>query len=50
MERTVGEDIDILNTIKYRPGTLTAGDRTLGKYLQFLRRVPRAHPSGPFIK
>lgn len=50
MERTIGEDKDILNTIHYYPGALTAGDRTLGKYLQFLRRYPRAHPSGPFIK
>ncbi|WP_425409905.1 aromatic ring-hydroxylating oxygenase subunit alpha [Hyphococcus sp.] len=50
MNRTIGEDIDILNTIKYCPGTLTAGDRTLGKFLQFLRRFPRAHPSGAFIK
>lgn len=50
MQRTVSEDEDILNTIRYRPGTLSAGDRTLGKYLQLLRRFPRAHPSGPFIK
>ncbi|MEL7028860.1 MAG: Rieske (2Fe-2S) protein, partial [Pseudomonadota bacterium] len=50
MERTIGEDKDILNTIKYRPGTLTAGDRTLGKFLQYLRRYPRAHPGGDFIK
>ena len=50
MERTIGEDKDILNTIHYRPGALTAGDRTLAKFLQYLRHYPRAHPSGPFIK
>jgi nitrite reductase/ring-hydroxylating ferredoxin subunit len=49
MYRTIGEDRDILNTIHYRPGTLTRGDRTLSRYLQFLREYPRAHPSGPFI-
>jgi hypothetical protein len=49
MHRTIGEDRDILNTIHYRPGTLTRGDRTLARYLQFLRDYPRAHPSGPFI-
>jgi phenylpropionate dioxygenase-like ring-hydroxylating dioxygenase large terminal subunit len=49
MHRTIGEDRDILNTIHYRPGTLTRGDRTLSRYLQFLRDYPRAHPSGPFI-
>jgi nitrite reductase/ring-hydroxylating ferredoxin subunit len=49
MHRTVGEDKEILNTIHYCPGTLTRGDRTLGRYLQFLRDYPRSHPSGPFI-
>lgn len=49
MHRTVGEDKQILNTIHYCPGTLTRGDRTLGKYLQFLRDYPRSHLSGPFI-
>lgn len=47
--RTVGEDTDILNTIHYRQGTLTAGDKTLKRYLKIVRDYPRAHPSGPFI-
>jgi len=50
MHRTVGEDRDILNTIHYRPGTLTKGDTTLSRYLNFLRAYPRSHASGPFIK
>ncbi|NQV78951.1 MAG: Rieske 2Fe-2S domain-containing protein [Alphaproteobacteria bacterium] len=49
-ERTIGEDEEILNTIHYRPGTLTEGDKTLAKYLQFLRRYPMAHPSAEFIR
>ena len=49
MHRTINEDKDILNTIHYRPGTLTRGDRTLARYLQFLREYPRAHPSAAFI-
>jgi phenylpropionate dioxygenase-like ring-hydroxylating dioxygenase large terminal subunit len=48
-QRTVGEDKDILDTIHYRQGTLTKGDRTLAGFLNYLRRFPRAHPSGPFI-
>jgi hypothetical protein len=49
MNRTVSEDRDILNTVHYCPGTLTRGDRTLARYLQFLRDYPRSHLSGPFI-
>jgi hypothetical protein len=49
MHRTINEDTDILNTNHYRPGKLTRGDRTLARYLQFLRDYARAHPSGPFI-
>ena len=39
MYRTIGEDKDILNTIHYRPGTLSRGDKTLGRYLEFLREI-----------
>jgi len=48
--RTIGEDKDILNTIHYRQGTLTKGDRTLAQFLRYLRGFPRAHPSGPYIR
>lgn len=48
--RTVGEDKDILNTIRYAPGALTRGDTTLARYLDFLRAMPRAHPSAEFIR
>lgn len=50
LARTVAEDRDILNTIHYRPGTLTKGDETLARYLTMLRGWPRAHPSAPFIR
>jgi nitrite reductase/ring-hydroxylating ferredoxin subunit len=50
MYRTVGEDHDILDTIRYRPGALTKGDTSLARYLDILRKFPRAHPSGPFIR
>jgi phenylpropionate dioxygenase-like ring-hydroxylating dioxygenase large terminal subunit len=50
MNRTVGEDKDLLNTIHYRPGALTKGDTTLARYVEFLRSYPRAHPSAQFIR
>ncbi len=50
LERTVDEDRDILDTIHYRPGTLTKGDRTLARYFDYLRAYPRAHPSAEFIR
>lgn len=50
MHRTINEDREILNTIHYRPGTLTRGDTTLARYLKFLRDFPRAHPSRPFLR
>jgi nitrite reductase/ring-hydroxylating ferredoxin subunit len=51
MRRTIdGEDLAILNTIHYRPSALIKGDTTLGAYLNFVRRWPRAHPSADFIR
>ena len=47
--RVVGEDQDILRTIRFRPGSLTASDRTLSKFLRYLKRYPRAHPAREFI-
>lgn len=46
----VGEDTHIMTTMKFRPGTLTKSDKALGKYFDFLRAYPRAHPSAPFIR
>lgn len=49
-KRVVSEDQDILRTIRFQPGTLTASDRTLSKFLRYLKRYPRAHPSREFIR
>jgi len=48
-KRIVGEDTPIMQTIHFKPGTLTKSDKALGKFLQYLRNFPRAHPSAEFI-
>lgn len=51
MRRTIDdEDLAILNTIHYHPGALTHADTTLGRYLNFVRKYPRSHPSAGFIR
>jgi nitrite reductase/ring-hydroxylating ferredoxin subunit len=47
--RVVSEDMPVLSTIHFRPGTLTRSDRTLARFLQYLRDYPRCHPSAEFI-
>lgn len=47
--RVVSEDIPVISTIHFRPGTLTRSDRTLAKFLDYLRAYPRCHPSADFI-
>jgi len=46
----VGEDTHVMTTMRFRPGTLTRSDRVLGRYFNYLRDYPRAHPSAPYIK
>jgi phenylpropionate dioxygenase-like ring-hydroxylating dioxygenase large terminal subunit len=48
--RTLSEDRDIMNTLHYKPGHLTRGDTSLSKFLNYLRKYPRAHPSAEFIR
>jgi phenylpropionate dioxygenase-like ring-hydroxylating dioxygenase large terminal subunit len=48
-KRVVSEDIPIMQTIHFRPGTLTKSDKALSKFLQYVRTFPRAHPSAEFI-
>lgn len=48
--RVLGEDVAILRGLHFKPGTLTASDKTLARFLQFLSRYPRAHPSREFIR
>jgi len=47
--KVVGEDLPIMQTIRFKPGTLTKSDKALSKFLQYLRNYPRAHPSAEFI-
>lgn len=46
----IAEDLPILNSIRYSPGTLTRADRLVAKFLAYLRSYPRAHPSVEFIR
>ena len=48
--RTLSEDKDIMNTIHYRPGHLTKVDKSLSRFLNYVRTYPRAHPSADFIR
>jgi phenylpropionate dioxygenase-like ring-hydroxylating dioxygenase large terminal subunit len=48
--RVVAEDLDVLRTIRFHAGTLTASDRTLARFLDYLKRYPRGHASGAFIR
>ncbi len=48
-KKVVSEDIPILQTIRFQPGTLTQSDKALAKFFQYLRSYPRAHPSAEFI-
>jgi len=46
----VGEDTHIMESLRFRPGTLTRSDRVIGKFFDYLRAYPRAHPSAPWIR
>lgn len=51
LEITFGtQDLDLLNTIHYRPGAMTRTDKFLGQFFDYLRAYPRAHPSADFIR
>ena len=46
----VGEDTHIMESLRFRPGTLTRSDRVIGEFFKYLRRYPRAHPSAAWIR
>lgn len=48
--KIVNEDLPILKTIRFRPGTLTKSDKALAQFLEYLMRYPRAHPAADFIR
>lgn len=47
--QVIAEDHHVMSTIHFRPGALTRSDKALGKFLEYLRRYPRVHPSVDFI-
>jgi len=49
-KRTIYEDWELLDKISFREGNLTPGDRSLARFLQYIRGYPRAHPSAEYIR
>lgn len=45
----VAEDLQVMLSMKFRPGTLTRSDRTLSRFFGYMRAYPRANPAAPFI-
>lgn len=45
----VAEDLMVMSSMKFRPGTLTRSDKTLARFFDYMRSYPRAHPSADFI-
>lgn len=50
LKRTVDEDTAVLNTIHFKAGYFTRSDEALTKFLKFLAKYPRSHPSRDFIR
>jgi nitrite reductase/ring-hydroxylating ferredoxin subunit len=48
--RVVGEDVAVMQTIRFRQGTLTPSDRTQARFFDYLRAFPRAHPAAEFMR
>jgi nitrite reductase/ring-hydroxylating ferredoxin subunit len=46
----LGEDIGVLTTMRFEPGNLTRSDKVLGRFFEYLRAYPRAHPSSQWIR
>jgi hypothetical protein len=44
------EDLELLSTAHYSPGALTRHDEALARYLEMVRRYPRANPAAEFIR
>ncbi|WP_435279786.1 Rieske 2Fe-2S domain-containing protein [Streptomyces sp. 1222.5] len=49
-KQTLIEDAPIFNSMHFRPGTPSRSDRALVRYLEFLRKYPRAHPAAEYIR
>jgi len=46
VERLPGEDEPVLETMRFRRGTLVASDRHLARYFRYASEFPRAVPPG----
>ncbi|MGX2993265.1 hypothetical protein JNUCC64_03050 [Streptomyces sp. JNUCC 64] len=46
----LADDAPVLLTMRFRPGLLTVSDRALGRYLEYVRRYPRANPARDFLR
>lgn len=46
----VGQDADILNTIRFTRGMFMRSDRGLAMFLDYLKTYPRAHPGADHIR
>lgn len=46
----LGEDIGVFATMRFQPGSLTVSDRVLGRFFDYLRAYPRAHPSRDWLR
>lgn len=44
------QDREVLETIRFKQGYLTRSDKTLVRFLDYIRAYPRAHPSSAFIR
>jgi phenylpropionate dioxygenase-like ring-hydroxylating dioxygenase large terminal subunit len=44
------EDLELLGTAHYMPGALTRHDEALARFLETMRRYPRANPAAEFIR
>ncbi|MDB6091377.1 MAG: Rieske (2Fe-2S) protein [Gammaproteobacteria bacterium] len=46
----VGQDLEILNTIRFNRGHFTRSDRALARFMDHIMEYPRAHPGAQWIK
>jgi nitrite reductase/ring-hydroxylating ferredoxin subunit len=48
--KVVSEDMHNMLTIRFKPGVLTRSDKSLARFLRYMKAYPRAHPSAEFIR
>lgn len=45
----IEEDLEVMRTMRMRPGTLSKSDKNFARFFKYLRQYPRAHPSRDYI-